>query len=52
MEETILFDLGLKIGEVLKNSDIVKKYKCGNMGVCGDQNHEHLSNCIRLDLSR
>lgn len=27
-----MFDPGLKIGEVLKNSDIVDKFKCGNMG--------------------
>ena len=28
----ILFDPGLKIGQVLKNSDIVETFKCGNMG--------------------
>lgn len=27
-----MFDPGLKIGETLKNSDIVEKFKCGNMG--------------------
>lgn len=27
-----MFDSGLKIGETLKNSDIVEKFKCGNMG--------------------
>ena len=27
-----MFDPGLKIGEILKNSDIVEKFKCGNMG--------------------
>ena len=32
MEEALLFDPGLKIGEILKNSDIVEKFKCGNMG--------------------
>ena len=32
MEAVYLFDPGLKIGETLKNSDIVEKFKCGNMG--------------------
>lgn len=32
MEAAELFDPGLKIGETLKNSDIVEKFKCGNMG--------------------
>ena len=27
-----MFDPGLKIGEILKNSDIVEKFQCGNMG--------------------
>ena len=27
-----MFDPGLKIGQVLKNSDIVDLFKCGNMG--------------------
>ena len=27
-----MFDPELKIGEILKNADIVKKFKCGNMG--------------------
>ena len=27
-----MFDPGLKIGETLKNSEIVDKFKCGNMG--------------------
>ena len=27
-----MFDPGLKIGEKLRNSDIVDKFKCGNMG--------------------
>lgn len=31
-EDTELFDPGLRIGEILKNSDIVDKFKCGNMG--------------------
>lgn len=27
-----MFDPGLKIGQILKNSDIVETFKCGNMG--------------------
>lgn len=27
-----MFDPGLKIGDALKNSDIVERFKCGNMG--------------------
>lgn len=27
-----MFDLGLKIGQILKNADIVDTFKCGNMG--------------------
>ena len=27
-----MFDLGLKIGQILKNADIVDIFKCGNMG--------------------
>lgn len=27
-----MFDPGLKIGETLKNGDIIEKFKCGNMG--------------------
>lgn len=26
------FDPGLKIGQILKNSDVVDAFKCGNMG--------------------
>ena len=26
------FDPGLKIGQILKNSDVVDTFKCGNMG--------------------
>ena len=26
------FNPGLKIGQILKNADIVEKFKCGNMG--------------------
>lgn len=26
------FDPGLKIGQILKNADIVDAFKCGNMG--------------------
>ena len=28
------FDPGLRIGQILKNTDIVKIFKCGNMGGC------------------
>lgn len=27
-----MFDPGLEIGQVIKNSDIVEIFKCGNMG--------------------
>ena len=27
-----MFDPGLKIGQILKNADIVDIFKCGNMG--------------------
>lgn len=27
-----MFDPGLKIGQILKNADIVDTFKCGNMG--------------------
>lgn len=27
-----MFDTGLKIGQILKNADIVDTFKCGNMG--------------------
>ena len=26
------FDPGLKIGQILKNADVVDTFKCGNMG--------------------
>lgn len=26
------FDPGLKIGQIIKNADIVEIFKCGNMG--------------------
>lgn len=28
----MLFHPGLKIGQILKNADVVKTFKCGNMG--------------------
>lgn len=27
-----MFDLGLKIGQILKNADIADTFKCGNLG--------------------
>ena len=27
-----MFNPGLEIGQILKNADIVEKFKCGNMG--------------------
>ena len=27
-----MFDPGLKIGQIIKNSDIIEIFKCGNMG--------------------
>ena len=27
-----MFDPGIEIGQILKNSDIVEIFKCGNMG--------------------
>lgn len=28
----VAFDPGLKIGQILKNTDVVETFKCGNMG--------------------
>lgn len=33
-----MFDPGLKIGQILKNADIVDTFKCGNMGGMRKQN--------------
>ena len=30
--ESYMFNPGLSIGEILKNSDIIDTFKCGNMG--------------------
>ena len=27
-----MFDPGLKVGQILKNADVVETFKCGNMG--------------------
>lgn len=27
-----VFDPGLKVGQILKNADVVETFKCGNMG--------------------
>ena len=31
------FDPGLKIGQIIKNADIVEIFKCGNMGGMRDR---------------
>lgn len=32
-----MFNPGLKIGQVIRNEDIVEIFKCGNMGECAAQ---------------
>lgn len=44
-----MFNPGLSIGQILKNSDIVDTFKCGNMGGHASlKNYEYFSADFRL----